>query len=133
MSKEFNTKYQTSQMFKPYDKKVLITLHLYKHDVPFTVRTKNTSGSGFTLRSPKDARRFIKDNEELIKLIMNYDDYNYDLTPEEKQTAAGMRKDLKHMLKKIMSKSFGSGFSYGDLEKDFYNAPITEFKKMIDS
>lgn len=152
-----------SKYDKGFDNRVLVVLHLYKHDVPAVGRVnklgseKEREASGFTINSPKQARQFIKDNEELIKMIMNYEDYNYDLTPEEKQEAEGMRQDLKETLKKMTVESFGgSGFVLGDFgeseqsedkedeeeqgegfdvetfKKNFYNAPINEFKKMLD-
>lgn len=149
-----------SKYDKGFDNRVLVVLHLYKHDVPAVGRvnklgSEKEKGEGFTIRSPKQARQFIKDNEELIKMIINYEDFNYNLTQEEKQEAEGMRQDLKEILKKMTVESFsGSGFVLGDFgenersetedkeeaegfdvetfKKNFYNAPINEFKKMLD-
>lgn len=103
--------------------KELKPFKLYGENIDFIVR------NGGEIKSKEDVLNFMDDNFELLSLIYSYED---DLI----KVAGAFDKDetIDKMLKKIYKnvKTEGCGFNEKKFnEKDFYNMPILEFKKLF--
>lgn len=98
-----------------YDKRFLITLNVYNHDIPFISR----KASG--IESVDDYVNFIKDNKDLIKEIYN----------SEKSTlkASGLNDSLMKMLMGIVLDDEIKKEESGEL--NFYKKKLSEFKNEI--
>lgn len=96
-----------------YDKRFLITLNVYNHDIPFISR----KGSG--IETVDDYVNLIRDNKELIKEIYN----------SEKSTlkASGLNDSLMKLLMNIVLSETND--ESGEL--NFYKKKLEEFKDEI--
>ena len=104
-----------SKELKPY--------RLYGQDVDFIVR------KGGIIKTKEDLFEFLGDNMDLIQLIYSYEDDLIKVggTFDKDETVDKM---LKKMYRNI--KTEGCGFDEKKYkEKDFYNIPIIEFKKLF--
>lgn len=115
--------------YPKYDKRYLITLNLYNHQIPFK---KPSSGKLETL---KDYNDFIMKNKDLIKKIWSVED---DLI----RIGGAMDKDfdriddvLNNILLEVLAntpKQKTSGkFEAKYFKDDLYNQPIRNFKSLF--
>jgi hypothetical protein len=116
----------SSKDYPKYDKRYLITLNLYNHDIPFK---KPSSGKLETL---KDYNDFIVKNNDLIKKIWSVEDDLIRIGGSLKDDFNTMDDVLNNILLKIITKKEQSGkFDKELFNDDFYNQPIKNFKSLF--
>lgn len=115
------------QKYPEYDKRYLITLNLYNHDIPFK---KPSAGKIETL---KDYNDFIIKNKDLINTIYSAED---DLIKiggalgKDYNTIDDVLNDI--LLKVLIKPKEESGkFEKELFNDDFYNQPIKNFKSLF--
>lgn len=123
---------------RDYDKRYLITLNVYNHEIPFY----NRKGRGLTNIS--DYADFLKDNEELITEIFNNEDTLIRTGGKLDETDKGFDMVLTEVLKGIIKPKhkdmYRDELSDDDInveefneagKLDFYERNIKEFKDFL--
>ena len=109
--------------------KELKPFKLYGQDIDFIVK------QGGKIETKEDLNDFFNDNFELLQLIFNYEDKLLRVGKgsglHDDENVKGLMKKLYRNVKKRNDN--GCGFDEKKYkEKDFYNMPIIEFKKLFD-
>ena len=119
---------------RDYDKRYLITLNVYNHEIPFY----NRKGRGLTNIS--DYADFLKDNEELITEIFNNEDTLIRTGGKINETDKGFDMVLTEVLKGIINpkreisedEMSDDEYEFNEAGKlDFYERNIKEFKDFL--
>lgn len=110
--------------------KELKPFRLYGEDIDFIVK------KGGKIETKEDLNDFFNDNFDLLQLIFNYEDKLIRVGKgsglHDDENIKGMMKKLYRNIKKGVGED-GCGFDEKKYkEKDFYNLPIIEFKKLFD-
>lgn len=115
--------------YPKYDKRYLITLNLYNHDVP--MKFKNKSGA---ITNIKDYNDFIIDNKDLIHKIYSVEDDLIRIGGALKKDFNTIDDVLNNILLKILTdkkQSSAGKFDAYRFNDDFYNQPIDKFKSLF--
>ena len=105
--------------------KTLKPFNLYGQNIDFIVK------EGGKIESKSDLNDFLNDNFELLQLIYNHED---DLIKVGKGAGLHDGKNVHTLIKKLYGqvKNEGCGFDEKTYnQKDFYEMPIIEFKKLF--
>lgn len=110
-----------------YDKRYLITLNLYNHNIPFK---KPSSGK---LETIKDYNEFIMNNKDLIHKIYSVEDDLIRIGGALNEDYDTIDDVLNNVLLKILTDKKVQGGQFDDykFKDDFYNEPINKFKSLF--
>lgn len=112
-----------------YDKRYLITLNLYNHEIPFK---KPSSGK---LETIKDYNEFIMNNQDLIHKIYDVEDDLIRIGGALNEEYNTIDDVLNNVLLKILTdkrvNNDGGKFDEYRFKDDFYNEPIKKFKSLF--